>query len=226
MIDCISGLTNDREKIIDYFKEIALGSEFGGSLEFINKWIKEMKIWVSGDIVSDLIEELNVIIEELNVLTEDSFNIRIVDEKGEANFHIFFGPGGKYAGIYPYEKKLVKTNWGLFTMFIGRKHHIVKGHMYVDTVRPNLTEQRHLLREELTQALGLAKDSNKYVSSIFQQAWTTVTSYSPIDRELIRLLYHPRVKPGMDAAEVTTALRTIHREENIFNIDFSPVYRI
>jgi hypothetical protein len=63
--------------------------------------------------------------------------------------------------------------------------------MYVDIIRAKEDDaQKHLLREELTQSLGLFNDSYKYDNSIFYQGWTTTTEYAPIDRELIDMLYN------------------------------------
>jgi hypothetical protein len=63
--------------------------------------------------------------------------------------------------------------------------------MYVDIYRcESLDGQKHLLREELTQSLGLFNDSYKYENSIFQQRWTETTEYAPIDRVLIDMLYN------------------------------------
>jgi hypothetical protein len=81
--------------------------------------------------------------------------------------------------------------------------------MYVDIVRANSTEQKHLLREEFTQSLGLAKDSPLYMESIFQSAWTTTTEYAAIDKDLIRLLYHPDMGVGLNQAQVEEVLKEI-----------------
>jgi hypothetical protein len=63
--------------------------------------------------------------------------------------------------------------------------------MYVDVVRTTDEEaQKHLLREELTQSLGLTNDSWKYPESIFYQGWTTTTTYTEMDKRLIDLLYN------------------------------------
>jgi hypothetical protein len=69
---------------------------------------------------------------------------------------------------------------------------VAEGLMYVDVTRASNDEnaQKHLLREELTQSLGLFNDSYKYDNSIFYQGWTTTTEYDPIDRELIDMLYN------------------------------------
>jgi hypothetical protein len=86
--------------------------------------------------------------------------------------------------------------------------------MFVDTFRASLNEQKHLLREELTQSLGLARDSYLYSDSIFQQAFSTkVTKYAQIDKDLIRLLYHPEMSVGLNANQVDSILRKILQEE-------------
>jgi hypothetical protein len=57
--------------------------------------------------------------------------------------------------------------------------------------------------------MGLAKDSSLYPESIFQSAWTTTTSYAPIDKDLIRLLYHPKMSTGLNETQVDEILREI-----------------
>ncbi len=86
--------------------------------------------------------------------------------------------------------------------------------MYVDIFRANLIEQRHLLREELTQSLGLARDSPEFPESIFQQSFSTkTTEYATIDRDLIRLLYHKEMKIGLDRDQTCEVLREILKSE-------------
>lgn len=81
--------------------------------------------------------------------------------------------------------------------------------MYVDIFRANEQGQLHLLREELTQSLGLGQDSERYLNSIFQINWTTTSFYSQIDKDIIRLLYHPNMKVGLNENEVDVLLRSI-----------------
>jgi len=67
-------------------------------------------------------------------------------------------------------------------------------------------ERSHLIREELTQSLGLFQDSWRYPGSIFYQGWTDITEYSDLDRATIRLLYDSRLAPGMAPSEALEAL--------------------
>ena len=137
----------------------------------------------------------------------------IVNDSSQSNYFIFFGTGTDYAQLYSSQVDLVTSNFGLFSVFWNNQNQLASGHMYVDIARTNLTEQKHLLREELTQSLGLARDSQKYSESIFQSAWTTTMEYALIDRDLIRLLYHPDMSIGLNETQVEVVLKEILSSE-------------
>jgi hypothetical protein len=202
------GLTAYDESVIDYFSEIALGFEFGGDEEVTRKWTSQMKIFVGGTKRPDLMNELQEVVTEINALATDGFNITIVTDTLQSNFYIFLGTGSRYAAIFPSQAGLVADNWGLFSVF-WTGNQLYQGFMYVDLIRANAVEQRHLLREELTQSLGLAKDSPLYAQSIFQSRFTETNEYADIDKDLIRLLYHPNMKVGLTKAQVEEVLRNI-----------------
>ena len=50
-------------EVISYFKDIALGFEYGTSSEITRKWCSDLKIFVGGDISNDLNVELNNIVQ-------------------------------------------------------------------------------------------------------------------------------------------------------------------
>jgi hypothetical protein len=204
-----SGLNTYDKNLIAYFEEIALGFEFGPAEEVTRKWANDMKIFVGGNKTPTMMSELQTIITEINDLSTDGFDMSIVDDSLQSNFYIFLGSGADYADKYPSQSSLVNTNWGLFSLYWDDSGHFYLGNMYVDILRANAAEQKHLLREELTQSLGLAKDSNKYPESIFQTAWTTTDEYANIDRDLIRLLYHPQMEVTLNATQVETVLTDI-----------------
>jgi hypothetical protein len=173
------------DEAMSYFKEIAYGTEFNGELSSPYKWKSDMKIYVDGQKPEYLMSELKRIVAELNDII-NPIDIKFVSTKELSNFVIYFGDGKtfdqKYNLVYP---KYLEDNWGYFELYGST------GVMYVDLYRANeIDEQKHLLREELTQSLGLVNDSWKYKNSIFYQGWTTTTEYSDIDRELIDILYN------------------------------------
>lgn len=214
-----SELTIFNQEVISYFKEVALGFEFGSASNITRKWgNNDMKIFVGGEASETLTNELSKIVSELTALTTDNFNIEIVADSTASNFYIYFGSGADYAEIFPSQKQYVASNWGLFSVFWNGNNDITRGYMYVDVFRAEPVAQRHLLREELTQSLGLARDSSKYPDSIFQQNWTLTTSYAPIDKEIIRLLYHPNVISGFTADQAETMLTIILLEEQNNNL--------
>jgi hypothetical protein len=203
------GLSAYENSLIAYFKEIALGFEFGNASELTRKWPSKMKVFVGGDTNPVLLNELEKIKNEINTLATDGFSIEIVTDSLQSNYYVFFGSGEAYAKKYTYTQNLIATNFGLFTLFFNGSNHFTSGHMYVDIFRANATAQKHLLREEFTQSLGLAKDSPLYPESIFQADWTTTTEYTQMDRDLIRLLYHPKMKAGLNKAQADIVLRKI-----------------
>ena len=171
----------------DYFNSIAKQSEFNGPCP-IARWTSNMKIYVEGRKPSYLINELDRIVGELNDII-NPIDIEIVDNKTESNYVIYLMSGKEYARIQPAAVNHIDRNWGLFYVNSGRE--IKRGNMYVDLDRcTSITGQKHLLREELTQSLGLKNDTYDYPKSIFYQNWTETTDFAPIDRRLIDMLYN------------------------------------
>lgn len=64
------------------------------------------------------------------------------------------------------------------------------------------------ITEELTQMLGLVNDSEAVYPSIFNDK-TPNELLTGLDYLLLRLLYHPRVEPGMQTKEVAVTVRDI-----------------
>ncbi|WP_341228113.1 DUF2927 domain-containing protein [uncultured Arcticibacterium sp.] len=207
-------LNTFQKETIAYFKEIALGFEFSSSTEITRKWNTDMLIYVGGEKEDYLMSELNSIIAEINQLSTDGFSVSITADTLKSNFYIFLGSGNEYGNQFPSSQDLINNNWGLFNINWNDQNELYKGRMYVDIYRAEETAQKHLLREELTQSLGLGKDSNLYAESIFRQSWTLTNHYTPIDKELIRLLYHPKITSGLNSEEVTERLTNILLDEN------------
>jgi len=206
--------TEKQQEIISYFLEIAMGSEFDQLEEVTRKWKKPMTIYVSGSKDTTLLIELNTVISEINELATDNFKVILTSDSAHANYQLFLGTGSEYAGRYSSNLKWIEQNFGLFTIST-QNHEIIWGTMYVDIRRAaTLIEQKHLLREELTQSLGLLRDSYRYANSIFQQSYETkVTQYSEIDKVLIKLLYHPKITPGLNHSQVIPILTDILNRE-------------
>ena len=173
----------------DYFKKIALSSEFSDNDNgVVCHWKSDLRIFVKGEKPDYLVAELNRIVSELNEII-DPIDLVIVDNEDESNYQILFGSEQEYNNFKPGSKEHTPNNWGLFIINSGEE--IRRGTMYVDIYRCESIEgQKHLLREELTQSLGLTNDAFDYPESIFYQKWSETTEYAPIDRKLIEMLYN------------------------------------
>lgn len=190
-------------EVLDYFNEVAFGAEFGDSTERITRWETDVKIFVSGQYPAYLDTELTKIIDEINSLSQ-SIQLSRTLSKQDANYLIHFGIAEEYAEMEPQARPYVKDNWGLFWVYWNADGAIYKGSMYVDIERTqnDRTVQKHLLREELTQSLGLINDSYTYPESIFYQDWTRTTEYAEIDKYLIEVLYSDAIELSMTKQDV------------------------
>lgn len=213
-VDEDNDLTDEQQIAVDYFKDIALGFEFGSASDVTRKWNTDVIIFVDGETNPVLLNELDVILNDLNALIPDSeIELRLTDNEPGSNFFVFLGPGSEYGEINPSAANFVDSNFGLFFVNFNSANYITSATMYVDTRRAAGLNQRHLMREELTQALGMAQDSPRFQDSIFQSSYSgTATEYNRFDEAVIRMLYHPNMQTGLNAAGVDPILREIVQE--------------
>lgn len=198
------------KEAIDYFVEVALGSEYGSADKVIAKWQGEVRLFVAGEQIPPVQQEITKIIKELNALMK-SCKIREVTQESEANLILFLGNKQDYADRY--EPKAERYNdLGFFYIYPNENKVLERGSLYIDTERMKANDTRfHFLREELTQSLGLMNDSFKYAESIFYQKWSLTNTFSPIDKQIIEMLYLPQVKAGMNEQEVRRILSSVER---------------
>ena len=185
---------------IDYFIEIAFGSEWDGENFPIRKWKDNPRISVYGNPTNKDMESLNAVISDINNL-QNTINLEIIYEN--PNIEIYYIPLKEFNN---YIENPAPNNWGLFYYWWDENYSIIRSKILISTDMPNQVERSHLIREELTQALGLVRDSSKYEDSIFYQEWTRTTQFSDIDKALIKLMYDERIKAGMSIGEVQNIL--------------------
>ena len=132
--------------------------------------------------------ELEDIVSELNGLIS-TIEINIVSNESDANFIVLFGSAQDFNNYDEESIGYTDHNQGLFIAYGGTN--LTRATMYVDIKRTKRDDaQKHLLREELTQALGLSNDSYDYPESIFYQGWTETTEYTELDKDVIRMMYN------------------------------------
>jgi hypothetical protein len=189
------------QKELDYFVEIALGAEYGTSVTEVKKWMQDPRIKIFGNPTVIDRDTVQQVVDDLDSL-QDQIALHVVNQR--PNIEIHFAPESEFAEIEP---QYQPTNYGFFWTWWKGTREIYKARILIATNHVNQRERSHLIREELTQCLGLMRDSDRYPESIFYSGWTDVTEYAPIDRALIRMLYSDSVQPGMDEEQVLEALK-------------------
>ncbi|GAB4395717.1 MAG: hypothetical protein OHK0053_05880 [Microscillaceae bacterium] len=183
-----------------YFKEIVFNSELGAGAQRLSKWQKPIRIALEGPFAEAARPVLPIIIKEMEDLTGLSISLCAVPQM--ANLWIYVGSREEFLRRTALPASKLGKNEGFFYLRLGPDYEIEQGHIFIAAQNQWLTDiQAHLLREELTQALGLVNDSWHCPHSIFYQGWTQTQSWAAIDRWLIRHLYHPKLTPGMTWAE-------------------------
>ncbi|MDJ0774105.1 MAG: DUF2927 domain-containing protein [Mastigocoleus sp. MO_167.B18] len=181
---------------INYFLEIALGAEFSAGSNLIRKWDRDLRIKITGSPTSEDLNTLRSVIYELNNLVS-GIKLSIVDDKPNVKIH--FVPVSQFQR---YEPNYQPGNYGYAWTNWNQNHTINSANILIASVGVNQKERSHLIREELTQSLGLLRDSYKYKNSIFYQPWTDTNRYSQIDKKVIQILYQPQIRPGMNKSQV------------------------
>ena len=183
-----------------YFLDIALGTEYGGAQPVLRKWTQDLRIAAQGSPGPADLETLNQVIAELNELIPD-LTLELVES--DANLDIHFVPQSQFSSLDP---NYVPGNIGFFWFWWNGKGAITHARVLIDSQGIDQGQRDHLIREELTQSLGLARDSDEYPESIFYQSQNLTDHYAPVDRAIIRLLYDPRLRPGLTRAGIETLL--------------------
>lgn len=210
-------LTEEQERIVEYFKDVAVGFEFcNGNAKITRKWGPSMRLFVDGTYDPELLTKIESVVEEINNLCTDGFEILFVNEFSQSNCHLFCGAPDEFVELYPETEDLLINNGGLFNVWWNASNRIIRARIFVETSELPLMFQQSIAMEELTQSLGLGRDSPFYTQSIFYETQNDggfATEFAPIDRELIRLLYHPDMEVGLNESEVDILLRQILANE-------------
>jgi hypothetical protein len=188
--DSVSADTDDLAAQHAYFAEVVLGTETGSGPRVVRKWTGDLRIAVSGEPTEEDLQTLSEVITDLNELVAP-VALRVTSETPTVDAH--FVPEAEFSSVLPEYRPPSRgfhwVNWNEY----GEIQHAT---ILISTTGLSQAERSHIIREELTQSLGLLMDSRRYPDSIFYSGWTTTSEFSDLDRSVIRLLYSPEIQPG------------------------------
>ncbi|MEV4639931.1 DUF2927 domain-containing protein [Actinoplanes sp. NPDC049548] len=188
---------------LGYFFKIALGAEYGDNVSVIIKWAQPV-VTVRVDGTPDAAARtcLKQVVADFNQLTATTDLQLTTGPTGD--IRMYFGPVSRFPAIEP---KYVRDNDGFFTVNWRGDHTISGGTVLIRTTGIGDRVRCHLIREELTQSMGLMRDADDHPDSVFYgRYWATPTTYSALDKKLIGLLYGGALQPGDTRKDVTAAV--------------------
>lgn len=194
---------------LDYFSEIAFGSEYGFSNYEIKKWVNDVELQVVGQPTQQDVAALAAVIADLNQLISPNLHITLVENGGNAEIHFI-----PHSEFYQFELPGLLFYGGFFRNWWQANGEIYRGLVVIGSDKTDQGLRTHLIREELTQMLGLMNDSVKFPDSIFFQRNSSTHKFSALDKRLIRYLYSNAVQPGMNMNEVSKRLKNALAKTN------------
>lgn len=180
-------------KILDYFSEIAFGSEYGESHDILCKWKTPVYYSISGNYCDEDKQLILSLAESLNNI-KGFPGISEASGSNKANFKIMFIPKTEIIKEFSSADEncvgMSEFRWN------AASGEIISAKCAVD---PSLDAERAAtVCEEFLQSMGIAKDSYEYVNSVFYQGVTYTTKPADIDWIILKLLYHPSMECGIN----------------------------
>ena len=188
------------QEAIDYLTEVGFGVEYGPSSTVLHKWTEDVNLRIYGSPTPVDMATLTQVVAELNELIR---GIELTLNDGPGDVEVHFVPESQFQSIEPH---YIPVNYGFFRVWWDHEGAIYRGRILVASEGITQRERSHLIREEITQSLGLFRDSWNYPDSIFYQGWTATGEFGSIDGPTIQLLYQPQLLPGMSKLEVRNLL--------------------
>lgn len=210
------------KEVMDYFKEIALQSEYTDNPEKVVKWKKPIFLYIIKE--KEFKPQMSAIkrtINEINQLVTDGFKIEITDNLTNSNIILYLCEKERVEELdQEFYEILNGFDYDVAGFVQGEvlttTYEINKSKIFVSTEN-TIDIQESAILEEITQSLGLAFDSKKYANSVFYedkyQLELETKQYSQLDKDIIRLLYHPKMKSGFDSSEVDRVIKRILKSE-------------
>lgn len=197
------------EQVIEYFCEVVLDSEFssGGSYWMVQKWVEPIVYQMYGEATQEDLDVLARLFEQLNKV-EGFPGIRPLErEQDMVNLHIhFYNREDFYANMG-------EVVGGMEADGAVRYWYSDLNEIYDATIgcRTDIDQsiRNSVLPEEVINGLGIT-DTLLREDSITYQFSSLSLEPSEMDWLIIRLLYHPEMKPGMSREECIAVIEKLY----------------
>lgn len=184
------------------FEKIAFSAEYGGVHRRgrIVKWIGPIRVRIRGFNSLLYLQEVEAQLRELRMLTGLPIDLVNWSNAGlPPNLDINFTAQPAKAGLFD-------PTAPCRTIFHDSGFVIRRVEIFISPDNP--AQRQHCIAEELTQAMGLANDSPLIANSIFNDD-SRQALLAPWDTLMLRVLYDPRIRPGMTRNDAMPIVRDV-----------------
>lgn len=191
--------------ILDSLIEVGLRSEYGPDPMIVRKWREPVRVYIEHQLPEQALRDqlVDVHLKQLADITGHS--ISRVGSSASANVELIFLRQQDLAGEWAARtdgERIPQGTLCLARIRTERDGTINRALVAIPVDRARLRGKLiSCIVEELTQLLGLPNDSEKVFPSIFNDR-STNQLLSGLDLVLLRLLYDPRIQPGMSEQEL------------------------
>lgn len=191
-------------EILDYFNEVAIGSEYGKSADVLCKWTKKIRYAVEGSATEEDLALIAELCDRLNGI-EGFPGIKKTSNAEKADFVVSFVSKENLKNMFDAAESgcagMAEYSWDSAT------GEIISARVAIDEAITN--ERSSTICEEFLQALGPACDSYKYVDSVFYESTSFVPGPSELDWLVMEILYSPALEAGMTRNQALSAAATL-----------------
>lgn len=200
--------------IINSFYETVLGNEYGRGVLKVRKWSKAVSIYVAHQVPDTKLHNdlLNAQIADLRAIT--GLKITRVNNKSAADIQYYFTSQKQLSGLVSATSgkeslQYIRGAVCLATMKAKKSGEIQSAMIYIPVDQARMhAKLLSCVVEELTQTMGIPRDSDAVYPSIFNDK--TPNDYlTGLDVVLLKLLYSSEVKQGMGKAQLKPVLTNL-----------------
>ncbi len=216
LVFVLAGKRYDNADLLRHFDIVAFNTEFDGPSPYVSRWQGPVRIFVKGPETTSFQRQLAAFVaRELAPLTGLEFDF--VAREGAANVVVFHYPRAALFGVLrPYWRddgdlgRMLSTSLCFVRLHHDRDYRLRYALVAIPAYKA-AERVRGCIVEEMTQAMGLINDADEVQPSIFndRSLYEELTEH---DRHLLRVLYDPRLKPGMTGEEAMPIVRRIVAE--------------
>lgn len=197
------------EDVIRYFNEICLDAEYingNSDVSVIQKWQDTIYYSVEGEPTQRDMEVLEQFCSWLNEMPGFP-GIERTETTEAAGLRIHFCPKEEITQILG--DNFANSDGGVTIWWYLSNNQIYEGTIcYATDIEQYI--RNSVILEEIYNGLGPLQDTILREDSIVYSGFSTPQSLSEIDQLILKLLYHPDIRGGMDAAQCEVVIRQLY----------------